>query len=129
MVKRALSRGAFIFANPEGHELTHPVNVDTVKLRNPKDQTLSFQNGGVNTVQHEGNHYQPSIEGVRPEVGPDLYPIPWDTPRGTHTGKGNTSASPRIRQPCHRTTMKSMQAKSKSWPHLVTELPREVNTS
>ncbi|RDX82837.1 Pol polyprotein, partial [Mucuna pruriens] len=35
VVKCEFSRGALILANPEGHELIHPVNIDTVKLFYP----------------------------------------------------------------------------------------------
>ncbi|RDY10553.1 hypothetical protein CR513_04924, partial [Mucuna pruriens] len=35
VVKCAFSRGALILADPKGHELIHPINVDTVKLFYP----------------------------------------------------------------------------------------------
>ncbi|RDX83749.1 Pol polyprotein, partial [Mucuna pruriens] len=56
---------------PQMNEAVEATNKKIKKI-NPKDQPLSLQDGGVNTVQHEGNRYQSPIEGIRPEAGLDL---------------------------------------------------------
>ncbi|RDY06780.1 hypothetical protein CR513_09187, partial [Mucuna pruriens] len=104
VLKSIFSKGAFMLTDLEGHELIHP--------------TQAWSNILSPIVQSRKN---PKAKGIRPEAGPDLYPIPWDPPGGTHaqgtlmhlcaeTRKGNASAHLRIWQPYHHVVTKPMQS-------------------